>query len=74
MTQQQCIATLLFGKMHFPLLCAAAQNRSTAGLCQRKHTYGGVISKCAVSQQQCTATLFWQKAYPLLRGPHTDVQ
>ena len=28
------------GRMHFPLLSAALQNRLTAGLCQCKYTYG----------------------------------
>jgi len=53
------------GKMLSPLLTAALQDRLAAGLYHCNYTYEDwLFIKCAVTQHQCTATLFRAKCCP----------
>ena len=63
--QHQCTASLLFAKCSHPLLSAALQDRLAAGM---YHCITAVTPtklcwsyRCAVTQHQCTATLFFAK-------------
>ena len=49
------------GKMHLPLLSAALQKKITAGLCGITLTKICCSYRCAVTQHQCTALLFFAK-------------
>ncbi len=54
-----------FCRMHFPLLSAALQDRLAAGLNHCDDTHAGCSSyRCAVTQHQCNATLFFARCSP----------
>jgi len=58
------LCSIVFGKMHSPLLSAAVQSRLTAGLCQCNHTYGDLIFIQVCIDIKALQRCCWQNALP----------